>query len=214
MINGSATGMAIGLGHPRVAPHPDRARDLDRAEKAVRELLSALGIDSDNEHAQDTPRRVAKALAEFLTPEPFTATTFPNDGQYDELILVRSIRFSSLCAHHLLPFFGVAHVGYLPGDRIVGLSKLARVVTYFASDLQLQERLTMQIAHWLQDAVGARGAGVVISAEHMCMSLRGARARDAVTVTSCLSGLVRTDPKTRAEFLALAREPAGGGPAQ
>ncbi|HZN81424.1 MAG TPA: GTP cyclohydrolase I FolE [Mycobacterium sp.] len=189
-------------------------RDLGQAEDAVRDLLSALGVDVNDEHIQGTPRRVAVALAEFLTPEPFVATTFSNDGQYDELILVRSIRFSSLCAHHLLPFVGVAHVGYLPGDRIVGLSKLARMVNYFASDLQLQERLTMQIAHWLQDAVGARGAGVVISAEHMCMSLRGARAHDAVTVTSCLSGLVRTDPKTRAEFLALAREPTLGRPTQ
>lgn len=203
MVNGKAQ-VGVDAVPVRVVAGPRSSHDLPRAEAAVRELLAALDVDVDDEHVRDTPRRVAASLAELLTRQEFTPTTFPNDGGVDELIVVRSIRFGSLCAHHLLPFTGVAHLGYIPGDRIVGLSKLARVVAYYARGLQLQERLTSQIAQWLQDDVGALGAGVVISAEHMCMSLRGIRAHGAVTVTRCLSGLVRTDARTRSEFLALA----------
>ena len=141
--------------------------------------------------------------AELLTPSPFTATTFPNDGGYDQLVVARDIPFYSLCEHHLLPFIGVAHVAYLPGERIVGLSKLARVVESFARALQVQERLTTQVADWLQGELAPRGVGVVLEAEHLCMSLRGIQKPGATTVTSALHGLVRDDPRTRQEFLAL-----------
>jgi GTP cyclohydrolase I len=151
----------------------------------------------------DTPRRVAAALAELLTPLPFTPTTFPNEG-YDELVMARSIPFASLCQHHLLPFRGLAHVGYLPGDRVVGLSKLARVVEWFARDLQTQERLTEQVAGWLEEQLDPRGVGVVVDAEHLCMTVRGVQAPGVRTLTSALRGRVRDDPRTRAEFLALA----------
>jgi GTP cyclohydrolase I len=132
-------------------------------------------------------------------------TTFPNEARYDELVVVRDIPFHSLCMHHLLAFHGVAHVAYLPGERIIGLSKLARVVELFARDLQLQERLTMQIATCLEDELQPKGVGVVIEAEHMCMSLRGVQKAGARTTTSALLGLLRDDPRTRAEFLALVK---------
>jgi GTP cyclohydrolase I len=189
--------------HLRVARPLGRV-DLEAAEQAARELLAALGADLDDEGLADTPRRVAAAYAELLTPLPFTPTTFPNDEGYDELVVARSIPFSSLCRHHLLPFSGVAHVGYLPGERIIGLSKLARVVELFARDLQTQERLTAQVAGWLQERLEPRGAGVVVDAEHLCMSIRGVQAPGVRTVTSALRGRVRDDPRTRAEFLALA----------
>ena len=149
------------------------AVDLVRAERAVAELLAALGQDPTSEQLAETPRRVAASYAELLTPAPFTLTTFPNDEGYDELVLAKAIPFSSLCQHHLLPFVGVAHVGYLPADRILGLSKLARVVERFARRLQLQERLTTQVADWLQDQLAPKGVGVVLEAEHLCMTLRG-----------------------------------------
>ena len=192
-----------------LAPPPKAlaaARDIDRAavERAARDLLRGLGADVDAGALEETPRRVADAYAELLTPRPFRATTFPNDEGYDELIVARAIPFHSLCMHHLLPFHGVAHVGYLPGDRIIGLSKLGRVVELFARDLQIQERLTTQIAGWLQRELEPKGVGVVLEAEHLCMSLRGVQKMGAKTVTSALHGLVRDDPRTRQEFLALA----------
>jgi GTP cyclohydrolase I len=185
---------------------PDRpAVDLVGAEDAVRSLLVALGADVNQEDLLETPRRVAEAYAEMLTPRAFDLTTFPNDEGYDELVVARDIPFQSLCQHHLLPFVGVAHVGYLPGGRILGLSKLARVVESFSRGLQTQERLTKQVANWLEDRLHPKGVGVVLEAEHLCMTLRGANARGARTTTSALAGLVREDPRTRQEFLALAR---------
>ena len=192
-------------------PHPPDLRlvrggaDIDSAaaERAVADLLVALGQNPDDEHTRDTPRRVASAFAEMLTPRSFSATTFPNDEGYDELVLARDIPFHSLCQHHMLPFKGVAHVGYLPGDRILGLSKLARVVELFARDLQVQERLTKQVADWLQEHLAPKGVGVVLEAEHLCMSLRGVQAAGSRTVTSALHGLLREDPRSRAEFFAL-----------
>jgi GTP cyclohydrolase I len=169
----------------------------------VAELLAALGQDVSSEQLLDTPRRVATSYAELLTSAPFTPTTFPNAEGYDELVLVRAIPFQSLCQHHLLPFVGVAHVGYLPAGRILGLSKLARVVELFSRRLQLQERLTTQVAGWLQDQLVPKGVGVVLEAEHLCMTLRGVQATGARTVTSTLHGLLRTDPRSRQEFLAL-----------
>ncbi len=177
--------------------------DQAAAERAARDLLLALGADLEGESLRETPRRVAAAYTELLTPEPFEATTFPNDEHYDELVVARDIPFHSLCEHHLLPFVGVAHVGYLPGERIVGLSKLARVVDHFARRMQVQERLTTQVAHWLTDTLQPKGVGVVLEAEHMCMSLRGVRKTGSKTVTSALHGTVRNDARTRAEFLSV-----------
>jgi GTP cyclohydrolase IA len=177
--------------------------DLPAAERAARDLLLAFGADLDDESLRETPRRVAAAYAELLTPEPFQATTFPNEEGYDELVVARDIPFHSLCEHHLLPFVGRAHVAYLPGERIVGLSKLARVVDHFARRLQVQERLTTQVATWLMDTLRPKGVGVVLEAEHLCMSLRGVQKVGSETVTSALFGTVRDDARTRAEFLAV-----------
>jgi GTP cyclohydrolase I len=179
--------------------------DLDRAADGVQELLLALGIDTEAEGLRDTPLRVAKAYAELLTPQPFTATTFPNEEGYDELVVARAIPFHSLCEHHLIPFVGVAHVAYLPGERIVGLSKLARVVEHFARRLQVQERMTVQIADWLEGELSPKGVGVVLDAEHFCMTIRGVQKPGARTTTSALRGRVREDERTRAEFLALTK---------
>ena len=181
------------------------AVDLPAAERAVTDLLRALGRDPDDPHLAETPRRVAGSYAELLTPAGFELTTFPNDEGYNELVMARDLPVQSICEHHLLPFAGVAHIGYLPGERILGLSKLARVLDLFARDLQVQERLTQQIADWLQENLAPRGVGVVIEAEHLCMSLRGVRARGARTTTSALHGLLREDPRSRLEFLALTR---------
>ena len=183
---------------------PTKGVDLLAAQQAVVDLLIALGKDPTAEHLSDTPRRVARSFAEMLTPREFDLTTFPNDEGYDELVLVKNIPMQSLCEHHLLPFHGVAHVGYLPGERILGLSKLARVVELFARDLQVQERLTQQVADALQEHLSPKGVGVVIEAEHLCMSLRGVRATGSRTVTSALHGVLRADARSRQEFFALA----------
>src|SRR5471030_1766764 len=177
------------------------------AERAVRDLLLALGRDPSSSHLADTPRRVARSFTEMLTPREFDLTTFPNDEQYDELVLAKNIPMQSLCEHHMLPFTGVAHVGYLPGERILGLSKLARVVELFARDLQVQERLTVQVANWLQEHLDPKGVGVVIEAEHMCMSLRGVEARGSRTITSSIHGVLREDARSRQEFFSLTGAP-------
>jgi GTP cyclohydrolase I len=194
-----------------VLAHPARLRvvrprvevDLPAAEVAVTALLRALGKDPADPHLAGTPRRVAGAYAELLTPRQFDLTTFPNDEGYNELVLATHLPVQSLCEHHLLPFTGVAHIGYLPGDRILGLSKFARVLEMFARDLQVQERLTTQVARWFERELSPKGVGVVLEAEHTCMSLRGAAKPGTRTVTSALHGLVRDDPRTRQEFLTL-----------
>ncbi|HEY8654743.1 MAG TPA: GTP cyclohydrolase I FolE [Dermatophilaceae bacterium] len=206
------------LEHPTAAE--DRAHDVSRrlrvvhdrekvnlpaAERAVRDLLRALGRDPASPHLADTPRRVAESFTEMLTPREFDLTTFPNDEHYDEMVLARNIPVHSLCEHHMLPFTGVAHVGYLPGERILGLSKLARVVELFARDLQVQERLTVQVANWLQENLAPKGVGVVIEAEHMCMSMRGVQASGSTTITSSVHGALREDARSRQEFFALTR---------
>ena len=196
---------ALALAEPLPADAESRRIDHEAVQRAARDLLRALGADIDSEALEETPRRVAEAYAELLTPKPFRATTFPNDERYDELIVARSIPFHSLCMHHLLPFQGVAHVGYLPGERIIGLSKLGRVVEFFSRDLQIQERLTTQVADWLERELEPKGVGVVLEAEHMCMSLRGVQKLGATTLTSALRGLVRDDARTRQEFLALTK---------
>ena len=185
--------------------HDRQEVNLPAAERAVRDLLLALGRDPYSPHLADTPRRVAQSFSEMLTPREFDLTTFPNDEGYDELVLARNIPVQSLCEHHMLPFTGVAHVGYLPGERILGLSKLARVVELFARDLQVQERLTVQVANWLQENLLPRGVGVVIEAEHQCMSIRGVRAAGSQTITSSVLGALREDPRSRQEFFTLTR---------
>jgi GTP cyclohydrolase I len=179
-------------------------RNLPAAERAAADFLTALGLDVTSDTMADTPGRMARAYAELLTPRDFALTTFGNDERYDELVLARSIPIRSVCEHHLLPFVGVAHVGYLPGDRILGLSKLARVVELFARRAQVQERLTKQVADYLDLQLRPRGAGVVIEAEHMCMTLRGVQAVGSRTVTSTLLGALREDARSRAEFLTVA----------
>ena len=191
---------------------PSRARmshrqevDLEAAERAASDLLAALGLPLDEPGTLETPRRMAHAYAEMLAVPAFDFTTFPNSDGYDEMVLLEGIPVRSVCEHHMLPFVGVAHVGYLPGARIVGLSKLARVVDFYARRAQTQERLTTQVARHLQEHLEPEGVGVVVSAEHTCMTLRGARAPQTRTVTSTLFGQMRDNPATRAEFLSLAR---------
>jgi GTP cyclohydrolase I len=195
----------------RVIP-PVEGIDLVGAERAAAAFLTALGVATDAGATVDTPRRMARAYAEMLSPRSFDLTTFANDEGYDELVLARAIPVHSLCEHHMLPFLGTAHVGYLPGQRILGLSKLARVVELFACRPQVQERLTKQIADWLQSHLQPRGVGVVIEAEHMCMTLRGVRAGGTSTITSTLLGTLREDPRSRAEFLALTTSASAATP--
>jgi GTP cyclohydrolase IA len=178
--------------------------DLPTAERAARDFLAALGVDLDAEGLSETPGRMARAYAELLAPKPLRLTTFPNTEGYDELVIARDIPFRTVCEHHLLPFSGLAQVGYLPGERILGLSKLARLVEYFAARPQTQERLTKQVADYLFECLHPLGAGVVLEAEHSCMTLRGVRAVGATTVTSTLLGSLREDARSRAEFFALA----------
>lgn len=188
----------------RVAGGPATERDLVAAELAAGELLTALGLPVDAPSVRATPGRLVRALAEMITPGEFTATTFPNDEGYTELVLQTGIPFRSLCEHHMLAFSGTAHVGYLPGERIVGLSKLARLVQHHAARPQVQERLTQQIGAWLDENLNARGVGVVLSAEHSCMSLRGVRVSGTRTVTSAWFGALREEPRERDAFLTLA----------
>ena len=206
------------MSEPSIDPVAIRPRDLTapliasvptesgttRTEDAVEALLASLDIDLTSEDVWETPRRVASMYRELLTPEPFSFTTFENVDRYDEMVLVRDIPFVSLCAHHLLPFSGRAHVAYIPGARIVGLSKLARAVKHYASALQLQERLTKQIADLIERELVPKGVGVVLEAEHQCMTIRGVRSPGSLTVTSTMYGVLRENLATRAEFLSLA----------
>ncbi|MFC7328916.1 GTP cyclohydrolase I [Marinactinospora rubrisoli] len=177
--------------------------DLAAAELAAGRFLEALGISTDSESLRGTPGRMARAYAELFSPRPFDLTTFPNDEGYEELVLARGIPLRSVCEHHLLPFVGTAHIGYLPGARILGLSKLARVLEHFACRPQVQERLTKQVADWLDGNLAPRGVGVVVEAEHTCMTLRGVQATGTTTVTSTFLGELRADARYRAEFLSL-----------
>jgi GTP cyclohydrolase I len=177
--------------------------DLTAAERAAGDFLRALGVSTESENLRGTPGRMARAYAELFSPRPFDLTTFPNDEGYDELVLARGIPLRSVCEHHLLPFAGIVHIGYLPAERILGLSKLARVAEHFAYRPQVQERLTKQIADWLAEHLAPKGVGVVIEAEHTCMTLRGVQAAGSCTVTSTLLGTLREDPRSRTEFFAL-----------
>jgi|SRR5580700_1251748 GTP cyclohydrolase I len=180
--------------------------DVERVEKLVVELLAAIGENPEREGLQATPRRVAAMFQELFAghdddPGKHLIVTFA--AEHDEMVLVRDIPFASLCEHHMIPFMGKAHVGYIPGDdgRITGLSKLARLVDSFAHRLQVQERMTSQIADTLERVLEPRGALVVVEAEHLCMSMRGVRKPGTLTITSAVRGLFRDDPRTRAEAM-------------
>jgi GTP cyclohydrolase IA len=192
------------------APMASDARhvDLHAAQRAAEAFLWAVGLDLGNEELGETPARMARAYAELFDARPPRLTTFPNDEGYDELVLARAVPFRTVCEHHLLPFSGVAHVAYLPGERLLGLSKLARVVEFLAARPQTQERLTRQLADYLATHLSARWAGAQLEAEHTCMTLRGVRAQGTKTVTTALAGPLRADPQHRAEFLALAGAPS------
>lgn len=177
-------------------------------EQLAAELLAHLDAEPGREGLADTPKRWAKAMRALVTPRPFDLTTFENDG-YSQMVVQESIPFFSLCEHHLLPFFGEAVVGYVPGPRIVGISKLARTVEHFARGLQVQERMTEQVADFLQQRLEPKGVGVILRARHLCQEMRGVEKVGAVTTTSALKGTFLSDPTARAEFLSLRRADAG-----
>ncbi len=209
--------LAIQAGTP--PPHRDDAPGLHQrpsqaeAEAAVRTLIRWAGDDPGREGLAETPERVVRSYREMFAgyevePREYLERTFEEVGGYDQLIVLRDIRFVSFCEHHMLPVIGRAHVGYLPTDRVVGISKLARVVRGFARRLQIQEKMTAEIARAIDEVLKPQGVGVVIEAEHSCMTLRGVNSPGSLLTTSSLRGVVRDDPRTREEFLRLAR---GGG---
>jgi GTP cyclohydrolase I len=180
--------------------------DMERIEKAVREILSAVGEDADREGIRNTPQRVARMYAELLggmqeDPKKHLKSVFAEN--YDEIVLLRDIPFFSICEHHLMPFIGAAHVAYLPAGSVLGVSKLARVVDCFARRLQVQERLTDQIADFIMNSLNPRGVAVVLEASHSCMTIRGIKKAGSVMVTSSLRGIFRRDPKSRSEIMSL-----------
>ena len=181
--------------------------DKERIQNAVRDILIAVGENPDREGLLETPKRVANMYEEIfagLTEDPKQHIKLFNEQSNDEMVIVKDIPFYSMCEHHLLPFFGKAHIGYIPSDnKIIGLSKLARIVDNFAKKPQVQERLTSDIADFLNDNLQPKGVAVIMEAEHMCMTMRGARAAGSKTQTSALRGIMRTDAKTRAEVLSL-----------
>lgn len=188
---------------------PARPTQAD-AEAAVRVLIEWAGDDPTREGLLETPSRVAKAYRELFSgyeadPREYLAKTFEEVGGYDELVVLTDIRVVSFCEHHMLPFLGRAHVGYLPRNRVVGISKLARVVNGFARRLQIQEKLTSEIAEAIQDILQPKGVGVVIQSEHSCMTMRGVNTPGSLLTTSTLLGEVRDDSRTRQEFLELVR---------
>ena len=177
--------------------------DKEKIEQAIRLFLEGIGENPDREGLQDTPKRIAKLWEEFKSYEKFNMTVFEDVGDYDEMVVVRDIQFYSLCEHHLLPFFGKAHIAYIPGKKVCGLSKLVRIVNKFAYRPQVQERLTAEIAEELEKQLNPKGVAVVISGEHLCMSMRGVKNPSSYTITSKLTGAFKEDEKTRNEFLNL-----------
>ncbi|MGE0228629.1 MAG: GTP cyclohydrolase I FolE [Dehalococcoidia bacterium] len=189
-------------------PATGRPYDPAAAEDIIRDLLVAIGEDPDREGLRETPRRIAsmyQELFEGLQQDPVAVLSVGFEEGHDEMVILREIPFYSMCEHHFMPFHGEAHVGYLPDGRIVGLSKIARAVDIFARRPQVQERLTGQIADCIEDVLGAKGVGVVIEAEHLCMTARGVRKPGSKMVTSAMRGRFRTDQNTRQEFLGLIR---------
>ena len=182
--------------------------DLARIAKAVREILLAVGEDPDREGLRETPDRVARMYEELfggLRQDPAVVLRKTFTEKYDEMVLVKDIRFESMCEHHLLPFFGKAHIGYIPNGKIVGLSKLARVVEILAKRPQVQERMTEHVADLVMAELGAKGVGVVLEAAHTCMSIRGIRKANSLCTTSAMRGIFKENLSTRSEFMALIR---------
>jgi GTP cyclohydrolase I len=184
----------------------------EQAEEAVRTLIRWAGDDPTREGLLDTPKRVAKAYGEFFSgyssdPKNILSRTFKEVGGYDEMIILRDITFDSHCEHHMVPFTGCVHVAYIPGDKVLGISKLARLVEVYAKRLQVQEKLTAQIANTLNDVLKPRGVAVVVEATHMCMTMRGVQKPGAVMQTSHLLGIFRKDARTRQEFFSLLKTP-------
>lgn len=178
--------------------------DLNTPESYARSLLEALGVDLSAPGLASTPARMVQALREMTTPVPFEPTEFEAVGAPGQMVLVTGIPLVSVCEHHVLPFVGEAQIGYIPSGRILGLSKLARVVQYFGRRLQVQERMTYQIADWMLERLNPVGVGVLLRAEHTCMTLRGVGAQGSQTTTSALRGVLLDDPAARAEFMTLA----------
>jgi len=200
------------------APHGDKiaeplvgpVRDLAAVEQAAATFLTALGIPADTETTRHTATRMASAYAEILSPVAFQPTCFENVKNYRDFILARELPFRSICAHHLMPFVGVADIGYLPGQRLVGLSKLARAMAWCAARPQMQEELTVAVADWVVEHLAPAGVGVMLAATHGCMTLRGACAAGSSVVTIATRGSLVEDRAVRAEFMMLAGA-AGGG---
>ena len=197
------------FGHKKVKEMKDKNKtsvDTKRIEKAVREILLAVGEDIEREGLKKTPERVARMYAELLAgmqkdPEKHLRSVFTEN--YEEIVLLREIPFYSICEHHLMPFIGHAHVAYLPSGRILGISKLARIVDCFARRLQAQERLTYQIADFIMNNLKPQGVAVVLEASHSCMTIRGIKKPGSVMVTSALRGIFKRDPKSRSEIMSL-----------
>ena len=181
----------------------------DPIEGLIKSLLKELGEDSDRDGLQRTPERMARSLRFFTegyNVDPVTAVNGALfDVHYDEMVLVRDIDFYTLCEHHMLPFFGKVHVGYLPNEKVLGLSKIPRIVEIFSRRLQVQERFTTQVALTLEEVLRPKGVGVVVEATHLCMAMRGVQKQNSFTLTSSLQGAFADDPKTRAEFMQLVR---------
>lgn len=205
----AAKSIILSIGKPfmnEISPNDHPAVDQERIARAVREILYAIGEDPNREGLLETPERVARMYAELfrgINEDPRRHLRKFFTEEYDEIVLVKDITFNSMCEHHLLPFMGRVHIGYLPSGRVIGLSKLARVVETVARRPQLQERMTEEIAHLLVDELKVKGAGVVIEAEHTCMTIRGIRKKGAIAVTSAMKGSFRKDERTRTEILHL-----------
>jgi GTP cyclohydrolase IA len=188
-----------------------KVKPIDRMPQLVEQMLAELGEDPSRQGLRATPDRVSRAFRELTdgygqrASDVVAGAVFDQD--YDEMVLVKDIPFYSLCEHHMLPFFGTCHVGYLPRGKVVGLSKIPRLVTMFAHRLQLQERMTKEIAEALNDELAPRGVGVVVEARHLCMEMRGVQKTGGELITSCMLGTFRKDARTRAEFLDLVRRP-------
>ena len=185
-----------------VAPGDPFEANSERATEHFEMFLKYMGQNVSREGLQETPRRYVKFMTEFLNPEPFNMTTFDAEGT-DEMIIVKNIPFYSLCEHHLAPFFGTASIAYIPNDKIVGLSKLPRTLDMFARRLQNQERITSQVAEYLQEQLNPKGVAVAIQAQHLCVAMRGIKKHDTHTVTSKMLGVFKTQLNTRNEFLTL-----------
>ena len=202
--------LPLGTSDRYMAKMTDTTISVAEAEAAVRTLIKWAGDDPDREGLLDTPARVARSYKELFEgyesdPRAYLERTFEEVGGYDQLVVLKDIRFVSFCEHHMLPVVGVAHVGYLPTDRVVGISKLARVVQGYAKRLQIQEKMTAEIANAINEVLRPQGVGVVIEAEHSCMTLRGVNVPGAKLTTSALLGVVKDDQRTREEFLRLTR---------